>query len=153
MNALIIVKDQGRPMVAIYRDSWGELTGHDLLTFLDGRVITGDAQAWRKHGHRRTAHTMGDLAAQLVHHFKRDEPLGEVYLCPIDEATFEAAQCVYELSTPISDDQAWAGPAFDLLLAVYREGELVFNGQISEFGKIGITERQLTLEIGEEAKQ
>lgn len=77
-RSLTIVKDiKDREIGVMYRHNGGDPTAHgvELAAFLKDRIIeTGLLE------NTKTANGMDDLFAQLIYHFKKDSPVGNIYL-------------------------------------------------------------------------
>ena len=78
-HCLTIIHDDGEPLLCLYRQHDGYLSGHgvELAKFLDGMKIVNGLGLERK----RVANGAGCLAAQMIAKFKT-EP-GQFYIIPI----------------------------------------------------------------------
>lgn len=73
--------DGDAPMIiAMYRHFDGNFESHgrELMDFLNTKVLVNGISS--QDNHLDIANGMGDLAAQLVCHFKKKYPVGQIYL-------------------------------------------------------------------------
>lgn len=116
-----VYTEEGTPIVCMYRQFDGYPAGHgvDLAEFLNsGEMVNGI----RMDGPQNVFNGMGDLAAQMVAHFKIGA--GGFYLYPTNNL---AQDCWQE----------WEYHVFEKRVSVYEgswsEGHVVFNGTWKEF--------------------
>lgn len=72
--------DKSPTLVAMYRHFDGHIESHgeELMKFLANKVLVNGISGGDEH--LDVANGMGDLAAQLICHFKRDNAVGGIYL-------------------------------------------------------------------------
>lgn len=116
-RALTFVYDDGKPVVCLYRQYDGYMSGHgrELAEFLGSfSAMTNGIAAGET---RKTANGMGCLAAQMIGHFKTE--VGGFYLMATD--TKDAGQdYTYHLY-------------IDRIEVRECDGAVVFSGSIDEF--------------------
>lgn len=118
----------GECLVAMYRQFDGYPSGHgeELARFLvDKRLVNGIG-----HGDNagNSFNGMGDLAAQMVYHFKEGK-IGGFYL----HSPKQDEEWTYEIR-PNNKELKWGQPVgkVDITVKNYR-GDQVFHGDVNEF--------------------
>ena len=119
-RCLTIIHDDGVPLICMYRQYDGYLTGHglELATFLHGMRIVNGLGIERKH----IAHGAGCLSAQIVAHFKTAP--GGFYIHPIPNSPEDLEEVDYVYNVMVD---------FGEITVTVVGGEITFSGTVTEF--------------------
>lgn len=126
------VQENGKTLVAVYRQSDGYLREHgkDLANFLEGRRIVNGIRLGTE---KEVFNGPGCLAANLISFLKSEEfgQAGQFYVYPPDAENEEYS---YNINIKTREGGIW-GIAYDELpdVTVFAYGETLFSGSSKEF--------------------
>ena len=121
-HCLTIIHDDGVPLISLYRQFDGYLTGHgiELAVFLRGMKIVNGMGLERK----RVANGAGCLAAQMIAQFKTAP--GGFYIHPIPASPEDLEEVDYVYNVHVD--------AGEITVLINRGGgEITFSGTQTEF--------------------
>ena len=121
-HCLTIIHDDGEPLLCLYRQHDGYLSGHgvELAKFLDGMKIVNGLGLERK----RVANGAGCLAAQMIAQFKTAP--GGFYIHPIPDSPEDLTEVDYVYNVHVD--------AGEITVLINRVGGVrEFQGTATEF--------------------